>query len=67
MSFYTIFPEESSLSELFANVWKQGMMTASNRQSIKSALLTGNLNDAELRIINRMLYAVRRGWLKIAD
>lgn len=67
MSFCTVFPEESNLSELFANVWKQGIMTANNRQSIKYALLTGNLNEAELRIINRMLYAVRRGWLKIAD
>ncbi|MCT7951481.1 hypothetical protein NG798_16890 [Ancylothrix sp. C2] len=67
MSFHAILPEESTLPELFANVWKQGMMTASNRQSIKSALLTGSLSETELRIINRMLYAVRRGWLRVAD
>ncbi|HEY9807927.1 MAG TPA: hypothetical protein V6D13_01180 [Halomicronema sp.] len=67
MSFNAILSEESSLSELFANVWKQGIMTTSNRQSIKTALLNGSLSESELRIINRMLYAVRRGWLSIAD
>lgn len=67
MSFHTTLPEESTLSELFANVWKEGIMTTTNRQSIKSALLNGSLSETELRIINRMLYAVRRGWLSIAD
>ncbi len=56
-----------TLSELCFQVWKAGHLNKTHRQQIKAALLTDGLNEQDQRLINRLLYAVRRGWLCAID
>ncbi|HIK26937.1 MAG: hypothetical protein N3E45_09675 [Oscillatoriaceae bacterium SKW80] len=56
-----------NLSELCFQVWKTGYLNKTHRQQIKAALLSDGLNEQDQRLINRLLYAVRRGWLYTSD
>ncbi|MBD2041233.1 hypothetical protein [Microcoleus sp. FACHB-672] len=58
---------QSNIAELYCSAWNTRSISSTSRQSLRSALLNDSLNEADYRIINRMLYAVRRGWLKLAD
>ncbi len=57
----------SQVSKLFGKIWSQGGLTASDRQGLMFALLKTSLCEEELSTIDRILYAVRRGWLQIID
>ncbi|OCR01678.1 hypothetical protein BCD67_13715 [Oscillatoriales cyanobacterium USR001] len=56
-----------TLEELFGQVMFSSVVTRNDRQQIRSALLGGGLNEDEHAIINRLLYNVRRGWVRIID
>jgi hypothetical protein len=43
------------------------VVTRNDRSQLRSALLERTLNEDEYAIINRLLYNVRRGWVKIID
>lgn len=55
------------IAELFYQVCQAGHLTRSDRQTIMSAFLSGALTDEEKSAINRLVHAVRRGWLKLLD
>jgi hypothetical protein len=55
-----------ALSYLYAQVTKSCSLTEDDRRLIKSVLLQEHLQEEECRIINRILYSVRRGWVKLA-
>lgn len=55
-----------ALSYLYAQVTKTCYLTEDDRLLIKSVLLREQLQEEEYRIINRILYSVRRGWIKLA-
>ncbi len=55
------------LSQICFEVWQTGQINKLHRQQIKTALLADSLNVQDYRLINRLLYAVRRGWLELAD
>jgi hypothetical protein len=55
------------IAELFYQVCQAGHLTRSDRQKIMSAFLSGALTDEEKAAINRLVHAVRRGWLKVLD
>jgi hypothetical protein len=57
----------SHLSKLFSKIWRQGGLTVSDRQGLMLTLLKSSLCEEELSIIDRILHAVRRGWLQIID
>lgn len=57
----------SHLSKLFSKVWRQGGLTTGDRQGIMFTLLKNSLSQEELYTIDRILHAVRRGWLQIID
>lgn len=57
----------SQVSKLFGKIWIQGGLTASDRQRLMFALLKTSLCEEELSTIDRILHAVRRGWLYIID
>lgn len=57
----------SYLSKLFSKIWRQGGLTLSDRQGLMLTLLKNSLCEEELSIIDRILHAVRRGWLQIID
>jgi hypothetical protein len=42
-------------------------VTRSDRQNLRSAILGDSLTEDEKAIINRLLYNVRRGWVKLVD
>ncbi|MBD2484359.1 hypothetical protein [Planktothrix sp. FACHB-1365] len=55
------------LEELFGQIMFSSVVTRSDRQHLRSAILGESLTDDEKAIINRLLYNVRRGWVKLVD
>ncbi|MCT7951260.1 hypothetical protein NG798_15780 [Ancylothrix sp. C2] len=55
------------LSQICLEVWQTGQINKLHRQQIKTALLADSLNHQDYRLIDRLLYAVRRGWLELGD
>ncbi len=58
---------QMTLEELFGQVMFSSVVTRHDRRQLRSVLLERTLNDDEYAIINRLLYNVRRGWVKIID
>ena len=58
---------QMTLEELFGQVMFSSVVTRHDRRQLRSALLERTLNEDEYAIINRLLYNVRRGWVKIVD
>lgn len=59
---------KSDIAELFFSVWQRHEMNEANRQTVKFALLSYHeLNESDYRLINRLLHAVKRGWIKMID
>ncbi|MBO9999928.1 MAG: hypothetical protein J7641_13180 [Cyanobacteria bacterium SID2] len=65
--FSTTITQTIALSELIARVWHSGCLTVSERQVLKSVLLTSSLSDEDRAAIDRLLHAVRRGWIELPD
>jgi hypothetical protein len=58
---------QMTLEELFGQVMFSSVVTRHDRKQLRAALLERTLNEDEYAIINRLLYNVRRGWVKIVD
>jgi hypothetical protein len=54
-----------TISEIFCQIWRSGKITYLERWGLMSALLKDSLTEDEMDAINRLLHAVRRGWLRI--
>lgn len=67
MRLLNLSPPENVLEEVFSQVMFSNVVTRNERNQIRNVLLTGSLSEDEYAIINRLLYNVRRGWLKIVD
>jgi hypothetical protein len=59
--------QSSTLEELFGQVMFSCVVTRQDRQQIRAAILGGTLNEDQHAIINRLVYNVRRGWVKVLD
>ncbi|MGL4502266.1 MAG: hypothetical protein ACRC78_21445 [Planktothrix sp.] len=55
------------LEELFGQIMFSSVVTRTDRQHLRSAILGDSLTEDEKAIINRLLYNVRRGWVKLVD
>ncbi|MBD1937415.1 hypothetical protein [Microcoleus sp. FACHB-68] len=66
MPFASALPQ-FSLTELSFEVWETGKLKVCQREEIRAILLTDCISTQDYRLINRLLYAVRRGWLGLAD
>ena len=64
---YRFNPESMNLTELFSQVYAVGHITYSDRQFLRYALLEGVLTEEDRNLIDRLVYAVRRGWLQMTD
>jgi hypothetical protein len=53
--------------ELFAEVIQKGQIERTDRYRLRTALLNYSLTEEENDSINRLLYSVRRGLLKVVD
>ncbi|OCR01073.1 hypothetical protein BCD67_17000 [Oscillatoriales cyanobacterium USR001] len=66
MIIQSIFPQ-FTIAELIFQVYHSGLLTFNHRQQLKVAILEQNLTEEDQTAINRLLHAVRRGWLKVVD
>lgn len=55
------------LTNLYAKVSEASYITRYDRELIRLTLLQDNLKEEEHRIINRLLYSIRRGWIELVD
>lgn len=58
---------QTTLEELFGQIMFSSVVTRQDRQQLRAAILGGPLSEDEQAIINRLLYNVRRGWVRLAD
>lgn len=56
-----------TLEELYGQVMFSNVVTSTDRQLLKAALLKDSLSENEHDIINRLIYNVRRGWVRVVD
>jgi hypothetical protein len=56
-----------TVTDVFSHIYSVGRITSRDRQFIKVALLEEQLSDEEINLIDRLVYAVRRGWLQMID
>ncbi|MGB3534839.1 MAG: hypothetical protein WBA13_15170 [Microcoleaceae cyanobacterium] len=56
-----------SLEELFGEVMFSSLITRSDQQRLLQALKSKSLSDDETAIIQRLLYNIRRGWIRLVD
>ncbi|UNU21248.1 hypothetical protein D0A34_22530 [Microcoleus vaginatus PCC 9802] len=66
MTTQTLLPQ-FTIAELVFQVYHSGLLTPTHRQQLQTALLNDCLTEEDQIAINRLLHAVRRGWLKVVD
>lgn len=54
----------STLDEVFYTAWNTSKLDASSHRGLQT-LLTIGANAEEQRVANRLLHAVRRGWIEV--
>ena len=57
---------EDNLTDLFAQAWFSGKLTAIEQHHLQVALLNNALSREDALLVHRLFYAVRRGWLKVS-
>lgn len=55
----------SALSEIAERSSRTGVLTLNDRYGLRAALLDESLSEEERQFIDRLLFAVRRGYLKL--
>jgi hypothetical protein len=59
---------EYQISELYLNIWKSGKIDRDQFQQIQYAINSHSLKSSDDRkIVSRLLYAVRRGWVSVME
>jgi hypothetical protein len=66
MMIQTLLPQ-FTIAELVFQVYHSGLLTHTHRQQLRTVLLNDCLSEEDQTAINRLLHAVRRGWLKVVD
>ena len=57
------FTARPALDELFYNVWNSGTISSGDRTRLMSML--PNASQEDRAIANRILFAIRRGWIEV--
>jgi len=57
----------TALSEMFVQVTATGKISQADRYGMMAALTDGDIGAEELRSIDRILYAMRRGHVHVVD
>jgi hypothetical protein len=58
---------EFSIADLFFQAYRSERLTLTHRQHLKTAILESNLSQEDQTAVDRLLHAVRRGWLQVVD
>ncbi|MFM9263728.1 hypothetical protein [Tychonema sp. BBK16] len=62
------FVPEYAISELYLNIWKSGTIDQTQLEQIQDAVNSQTFRSSDnQKILNRLLYAVRRGWLSVME
>ncbi len=65
---FSSIPNSSlSLEELFGEIMFSSLITRSDQQRLVQALKSESLSEDETAIIQRVLYNIRRGWIRLVD
>jgi hypothetical protein len=56
-----------SLPDVYFQVWESGTMTLSSRAILQASLLEEKLKEADRALIDRLLYAVRQGFVSLTS
>lgn len=56
-----------TLEEMFANIFTLQAITRADRYRMKLAILDNSLTEEHIQALNRLLYAAKRGRLKLID
>jgi len=62
-----LFLSNHNIFQQFDDFSKAGKITNYDLQQWKSIKLNSQLRDEELRIVTRLFYAVKRGWLEVVQ
>lgn len=55
------------MAELVFQACHTGVLTPENRKQLQSVLLQPFVSEEERSAIDRLLYAIRRGWLSLTN
>ena len=64
---YQVLLPEYTIAEMVFQVYRSGFLTTEHRKQLRNLFLEYDLSEEDTTAINRLLHAVRRGWLKMAD
>ncbi|MDC0833719.1 hypothetical protein CKA32_002789 [Geitlerinema sp. FC II] len=59
----SFLPSRPALSDFFFEVWQSGTLTQTHRYQLKEFLLYEDLNEADYALLDRLLHAIKRGWV----
>lgn len=64
---YPVLSPPLTIAEVFSQAWYSGAMSRRDWHGLRSVLSDSQVSEEEVRAIDRMLYAVKRGWVKLVD
>lgn len=53
------------MAKLFFHIYRSGYIDVTNRQHLQHILLQEYVSEEEKLYLDRILYAVRKGWVKV--
>ncbi len=56
-----------AMAEMFAQITTSGVVTLADRHTIRAAVLQDSLSEEERQVLDRLLYAVRKGRVRVLD
>lgn len=65
--FTPITPSATTLSELAAQVWNSGKISSQDRQFLRSLFTEHLPSEEEIAAVDRLLHAIRRGWIEMLE
>lgn len=57
---------DTNIAELFSQVWESRCLSARDCEGLTRTLASGALSGDERAAVDRLMHAVRRGWLQVA-
>ncbi len=66
MDYQELFPK-AMISELVFQAYRSGILTQENKKQLRNLFLQQILTQEDITAINRLIHAIRRGWLRIAN
>ncbi|HLO52128.1 MAG TPA: hypothetical protein VK211_27255 [Kamptonema sp.] len=54
------------LNAVLANASSKGVLSPSDRMMLKEAIVSSTFDEEAQQLVNRLLHAIRRGWVTLA-